>query len=221
MIGIGATLCYNVPTALPECEAHSTHQPNRLARTEHLPWHPDGESRPATRRTDPKPTCLRVARCHASHQPDANYPRPRVTRRTSPQTIHLPQPWLAIVEFPSFDDAKAFQTLVAECLGESAQVRRKLEYRKQGAFAEWRTTRIFRQAFLGRSFTSEMLAEVAVNNGYAGTVSSISTWLRKASQEELIFRIATGTWEFLPKAEETLPEAREALRKLQEGDSLL
>jgi hypothetical protein len=117
---------------------------------------------------------------------------PKINRPTK-----LPsQPWLAICEFPAFDDAKAFQALVAECLNEQAQVRRKLEYRKQGAFAEWRTTKIFRKAFVGRSFNAEMLAEAAINNGYCGTRSAISSWLRKATEESIVQKVGPGEWEF-------------------------
>lgn len=117
----------------------------------------------------------------------------------SPRTSQLPpQPWLAICEFPSFQDAKAFQALVAECLGETALIRRKLEYRKQGAFAEWRTTRAFREAFGQRSFDMEMLASAALSAGYCGSQTSVKSWLVKAKQEGLVAKVGRGEWQFLP-----------------------
>lgn len=139
---------------------------------------------------------------HAAHAHATAIHRNRHARKLMTRTsaLHAPQPWLAIVEFPSREDAEAFQHLVAECLGEFAQVRRKLEYRKQGAFAEWRTTRIFRTSFAGRSFNIEMLAEVAEKNGYAGTKSAVTTWVQKALEEGIVQKVGPGEWKFLPCA---------------------
>jgi hypothetical protein len=120
------------------------------------------------------------------------------------------EPWLAIVEFPSFSDAKAFQTLIAESFALQVLVRRKQEYRKQGAFASWRTTRIFREAYSARSFTAEMLSDIAIAHGYCGTLSAISTWLRKAKQEGLVAKVGKGEWEWVK------PQARETAATLSE-----
>ena len=120
-----------------------------------------------------------------------------------PRTSKLPeQPWLAICEFPSFEDAKAFQSLVQEYLGEVALVRRKQEYRKQGAFSSWRTTRAFREAFGSRSFNHEMLQQAALAAGYAGTRHSLSAWISKAKQERLIEALGRGEWQFIPASKE-------------------
>ena len=118
-----------------------------------------------------------------------------------PRTSKLPaQPWLAVCEFPSFDDAKAFQALVQEYLGEAAVVRRKLEYRKQGAFSSWRTTKAFREAFPDRSFNYEMLQQAALVAGYAGTKSSLGAWTRKAKREGLIELVGKSEWKFKSEA---------------------
>lgn len=107
----------------------------------------------------------------------------------------LQTPWLCLYEFPSHEDAKAFQALVAEQFGfPPTALRRKMTYETPQTIGQWRISARLREHFQGRSFDWQMAAEAAIRYQY--TSSTARNWLSRATKMGVLTALGEGTYEF-------------------------
>lgn len=108
------------------------------------------------------------------------------------------EPWVLQFEFPSYADAKEFQQMLQEyaALADKVVLRRKQVYSKQEDFPHWPQTIAMRDRFQGRSFSKEDVGAVMHDAGWAGTRSSISSWLTKGIAAGVLSRLESGIYEF-------------------------
>jgi len=104
--------------------------------------------------------------------------------------------WLVLHSFPSFADAKAFQTLAEEAFGQESICRPKGQYESAGNISAWRMTQVLRTALTGNSFDLPTLQIAAQAHGFTG--KSAQSWLAKANKFGVVRRLEKGIYEFLP-----------------------
>lgn len=110
------------------------------------------------------------------------------------------RPWIMQYEFPSYDDAKAFQEMLREsgheALSSRAILRQRHDYFKPEEFPKWPVTIAMRQALSGNSFDKELLAIAMQEGGWGGTKNGVSSWLKRAIELGIVTRLERGLFEF-------------------------
>lgn len=124
--------------------------------------------------------------------------------------------WIVQFEFPSYQDAKAFQQMLEEfaSLADRIILRRKQGYSQQEDFPHWPQTIALRERFQGRSFSKEDIASAMHDAGWAGTRSGTYSWITKGISAGVLTRLEPGIFEFTRRPAADAPCAKCAPQEL-------
>lgn len=116
---------------------------------------------------------------------------------TGGKPLNPQQPWVLLLDFPSYADAEVAKQMIQEAFGDlfgEFTLRPKRHHPSHGNIAQWRSTALLRSALSNRTFGIEEVQQVFIANGYLA--ADYRSWLTSACKFGAVERIARGLYRF-------------------------